>query len=95
MPLTLATVCRGAGSTVPQLVGTPSMATNVCALVAVQVCKWAGVGLLFLQLLELLMACGLQGAYNGAQEAAEDADEEAAWRRRPLLQQQARCVVPQ
>lgn len=53
-----------------------------------QVCKWLGVGLLFLQLLELLLGCGLQGVYVGAEEAAEDADEEAAWRRRPLLHQQ-------
>jgi hypothetical protein len=55
-----------------------------------QVCKWLGAGLLLLQLLEVLLGCGLQGIYVGAEEAAEDADEEAAWRRRPLLQQQTR-----
>jgi hypothetical protein len=60
------------------------------ALPCLQVCKWLGVGLMLLQLLELLLGCGLQGAYVGAEELAEDADEEATWRRRPLLQQQAR-----
>jgi hypothetical protein len=55
-----------------------------------QVCRWVGVGLFLLQLLTLLLSCGLQGAYVRAEEAAEDADEEAAWRRRPLLAQQAR-----
>jgi hypothetical protein len=60
------------------------------ALLCLQVCKWLGVGLMLLQLLELLLGCGLQGAYVGAEELAEDADEEATWRRRPLLQQQAR-----
>lgn len=55
-----------------------------------QVCKWLGVGLMLLQLLALLLGCGLQGVYVGAEEAAEDADEEAVFRRRPLLQQQAR-----
>jgi hypothetical protein len=47
-----------------------------------------GVSLLLLQLLELLLGCTLQSIYVGAEEAAEDADEEATWRRRPLLQQQ-------
>eukprot|EP00879_Flechtneria_rotunda_P007525 GHRR01007894.1.p1 GENE.GHRR01007894.1~~GHRR01007894.1.p1 ORF type:complete len:342 (+),score=98.59 GHRR01007894.1:229-1254(+) len=50
-----------------------------------QVCKWVGVGIFLLQLLTLLLSCWLQGAYQSADEAAHDADEEAAYRRRPLL----------
>jgi hypothetical protein len=54
-----------------------------------------GVGLLLLQLLELLLSCSLQSVYVGAEEAAEDADEEAAFRfRRPLLHQQQQQQQP-
>jgi hypothetical protein len=58
-----------------------------------QVCKWLGLVLALLQLLTLLLSCWLQAAYVRAEEAAEDADEEAAWHRRPLLQAQARQVL--
>jgi hypothetical protein len=57
---------------------------------SLQVCKWLGLALALLQLLTLLLSCWLQAAYVRAEEAAEDADEEAAWHRRPLLQAQAR-----
>lgn len=53
-----------------------------------QVVKWVGAGLFLLQLLTLLLSCGLQSAYVSAEEAAEDAEDDEAWRRRPLLQQQ-------
>lgn len=57
-----------------------------------QVCKWLGLALALLQLCTLLLSCWLQAAYVRAEEAAEDADEEASWHRRPLLQAQARCA---
>jgi hypothetical protein len=60
-----------------------------CFLLILQVCKWLGLALALLQLLTLLLSCWLQAAYVRAEEAAEDADEEAAWHRRPLLQAQA------
>ncbi|WIA12297.1 hypothetical protein OEZ85_012353 [Tetradesmus obliquus] len=59
-----------------------------------QVCKWLGLALALLQLCTLLLSCWLQAAYVRAEEAAEDADEEASWHRRPLLQAQARRQPP-
>eukprot|EP00775_Hariotina_reticulata_P006520 gene6520-6748_t len=55
-----------------------------------QVCKWLGFSLFVLQLVTLLLSCALQSTYVLAEEAAEDAEEEASWARRPLLQQQQR-----
>lgn len=51
-----------------------------------EVCKWVGVGVFLAQLLTLLLSCALQSAYVRAEEAAEDEADEAATRRRPLLQ---------
>jgi hypothetical protein len=46
--------------------------------------------LFLLQLVTLLLSCALQSTYVLAEEAAEDAEEEASWARRPLIQQQQR-----